>query len=632
MTNERCLRTRIERDATRLQLEASDQPLLNELPKLFKQLYGTANESIEQRLKVCRELRELIDKLPSDSTSLISVKRQIERRVDVVEAGLLSAQNSAHSKDLLALTDEIAIRTAIDFEMSGRAFHGERVLKALDELRAKHPDAYAKLNPLIQYHYQNTNLRVVFSEEMASLIVHRLQLDMDCIAECILGAWVTGAQNTEVKTRADILPCDSVGKWNVLGEGRTNSNTQAQKGPATVHTIGKHSFVLSNQMSFVGPHIQLDPATICVNANNYNVGVQTNFDQIPVLRVVARGVARGEAERTRLQAEQIAAGKISRAGLPKFESILESRFGAVNEALANGAELRMDIYGQPPEYRSHSTDTHLFIESQTVLSNNLGGAAPPEFPLPGGTMTFQIHESLVNTVIDGLGLVAEQKVNDLLQELPIDEIRVPDKLLEKLRERLSGEQFKAELRQILPLADEELLEVVAELIPGLGLIGINKLEDFRKEHSEQLKEIEKHLSKSGIPEFRFADCDPVRIRFDEGAIVVVFGPRPQHENIKTGVLKLDLKVEDGKVGLRLPEEIPEEVESRLNGLLEPLKEKLKDQLKTKLRDRLPEEILDSSENLGLSHLHLEFKNAQLSDGWLTLEVGATLKPTEPTAK
>lgn len=126
--NERSLTERVGRDATRLQSEAGGNPLFSQLPELLKQLYGCTNETIEQRLKVCRQLHELNAKLPSDSTALSSVKRQIQRRVDVVEAGLLSAEGSKQSTEVLALTDEIAIRTAIDFEMSGRAFHGERVL------------------------------------------------------------------------------------------------------------------------------------------------------------------------------------------------------------------------------------------------------------------------------------------------------------------------------------------------------------------------------------------------------------------------------------------------------------------------------------------------------------------------
>lgn len=434
--------------------------------------------------------------------------------------------------------------------------------------------------------------------------------------------------STEVTTRADILPCDSVGKWNVLGKGKTNSNTQAQKGPATVLTIGNHTFVLSRQMSYVGPLVSLDPATICVNANNYNMGVQTTFDRIPVLRMVARSVAYGEAERTRPQAERIAAGKISRAGLPEFQSISGERFEAVNEMLARGAEKRLDLYGRAPEYSSHSSSTHLFIESQTALTNSLGGAAPPIYPLPDATLTVHVHESLVNTVIDGVGIFAEQKVNELLKELSVDALAEREQLLNRLRERLSGDRFKEDLRLILPFADQDLLEAVAELIPDLALSGLGQLQQLEDAHGIQLDAILQLLGRVGLPELRFADCDPIRVRFDEGAIVLVFSPQPRQESVKTGVLKLNLKVVDGKVGLRLPETVSDEFkpfEERLRLLVDKLQERLRNRLKAKLEARLPSEIVTLPE-----HLDFEFKNAQLSDGWLTLEVGATIKPTEPT--
>lgn len=271
-------------------------------------------------------------------------------------------------------------------------------------LRSQFPAAAEVLHPEVLYHYFNHNLHFTISEHLLSRLVADYRTDSGCIADCILGAWVTGSQVTGVNVSADIRPSANSAHFQIVASGNTQSNTTAQKDPATVYTRGNHFFHIGKPVYFDGRQVTSGPGNINVSINNTTVGVRTKYDGIPIVGGIIRNIARGEVAKSAPQSRAIAAQRLSSEALPKFEDEAQTQFAELNDTLSKTLQ-SLDNKGVGPESISaRSSNTHIAVSSRTMGPARLGGSTQPEALLSPQGLIVQLHESAMNNTLDALEL------------------------------------------------------------------------------------------------------------------------------------------------------------------------------------------------------------------------------------
>lgn len=642
---------RIDRDAQRMVKESRGGLPAEAVPAL--QALMSATETSENRRAAAAALMTMARALPNNACCR-SVKRQLGRRVALTNCvlnGLDRCENDAQAR---LLADAVALRLAIDFEQGGRQFHGANVHENLKKLEEQFPQLYELFQAEIDRNYRNQNLRISIPESAASRIMYRQTNRTEPVANCTLGAWTTGCQFTSMTTRADIIPSDTTGCWIVVCEGSVASSTNATKRPAVIATRGDHRVTLRRRMDFVGDATLMGDATANVEANNRIVGVSTKYDRVPIIRRIARKRALRKATQKLPAAENIVAGRIERAAITEFETTTADKFGQLNTMLRAGANTREKYLGQRPRYQVHSTDDALFMTSRTSSVTNFGGSEPPPYAMSNELIVVRVHESLVNGLIDLAESIAEAKANTYLQQIPLDEIDVDDVMdaVDQVRGNVSTADFVDELRQALPLIPDESLdwisrEVLEVVLPESVLEfqlpgrqdGVSAAE-LMQQGEAAIRSLGVYepavggflqwLRWNGMPRVKFAEWDPVRIRFDENELVLVFRAGPRQDELPAVEVPFQLQVIDGSIGIDLPQLDAVIAQTEISNQPGSM---LAVQILKRHRGQIRELFGDAETMLRVPIQSLvkvpddlDFRVAKLdmTDGWLTIEVDVQL--------
>jgi len=549
--------------------------LAEQLSTTIGALYNV-NLTDEERLAAADQVRELLG-----TDALSDFRSSVNRRIDLIAAGIRAEQTES-----LSAEDQAAIKTMIlsanRFEDTCSATDAGAVRSAWLQLKPN-TEVMKILRPVFMSHYFNHNMHITLSEHMLSRFVSDYQTRNGTIAECILGAWVTGSQVTNANISADIKRSTGSGHFLLRLNGRTSSNTQGRKKPATIFTRGSHDFVINAPVFFNGETLSTGQASINVNTNNQTVGVKTDLDWIPLFGSIVRKIARKKAQEKRGQSEYIAAQKIADRALPEFVKEVNERFSKANSAIQNDLFAGLNNKGIGPDsISSRSSESHLAVSSRAMGIARLGGTAQPFGPLPQRGIAIQLHETAINNFIDGLELNGRS-----------------------IRE----DQFEDEISKSL----SELLQ-----------------RDIKFGNSDSVNDASADESSDAEPPatFVFDEKDPIRVRIEQDSVVLVLQIKIEEEG-KDALPKHRIEVPIGIAinGTDIVLSPPEKLTTIRATALEPVRALKKVGIANQIRRivvaRLPERKIDGGVSVAASdtkNINLQTVFISSSDGWLNIEL------------
>ena len=364
----------------------------------------------------------LSDAMDADQKLFVSRPQlqQLKLAVDKAVRRTAFANDADATQGELQYQVDLLIQSLLNYEYDQLGAHAENARVAWRALRNDFPAAATSLRSVVNDNYFNHNLHFVVSEDLLSRLISDYRTETGRIAECILGAWVTGTQITNVDLRADIKPSGDRAMFDLNVAGNVQSSTVAQKSPATVWSKGNNHFWMNKSVQFDGRHITSSAAGFSVNTSSRVTGFSTKYDGIPIIRGIVRGIASQEIADSKPQSEALTAQKIREAALPKFESETNTQFSTGNDTLDKMyASLgRKDV--SPDSISARSSNTHIALSSRTIGVSRLGGSMQPPSALIAKGAAVQLHESALNNAIDALGLQGRTILEkDLAKELEV---------------------------------------------------------------------------------------------------------------------------------------------------------------------------------------------------------------------
>ncbi|HIF00464.1 MAG TPA: hypothetical protein EYG03_08520 [Planctomycetes bacterium] len=568
--------TRVAKGAARVGAMVGDETGVK-ITALLRQLFDSTL-SDDVRLDAGAQLSQISGALDASEPILHSAQRQLDRRVRLATAGIQALKDGESGDDARKLVNDLLLRACVDYENGSRDAHAEVVRVNYELLKQQHPAIFAKVGPIVLEDYYNYNLHFVLSEPLLSRIVSDYRTESGPVADCILGAWVTGKQVTDTMVRADVKPSPGTARFDLVVDGRTKTNTQARKSPATIYSNGNHSFTIRKPLLFDGSGFSTEDANMEVDVDNRTVRVSTDYDRIPIFSGIARGVARKEVRRKQYQADGIAARKLADRALPKFEEEANDQLVKANGSIQDNILQNLRDRGiAPTAYSARSSETHFAVSSRTMSPRNLAASRPPSNPAPRKGVAIQLHESTINAAIDGLGIAGEMTVAEVLGTI--------ETALKDLLDR------EVSLRDPDEVIDDKT-------------------------------------------DFDFSEFDPIRVRFDEGQVVFIlrtgFYQKDKNRRVPRYIFEIPLGIEvrDGSLVLTAPRTDPRGILSlrpraiegkaslksvaQARGIAKELLDKTFKQQSTELDSNIELE-LKNRENLKLQITKLE-----ITDGWVTL--------------
>lgn len=559
--------TRLTADANRLNSAIGEgTDLSSALARLFN---ADGSVGDEDRLKAAAELRQVMSGYDQVTPVSPSVARQLTRRADLAEAAVRSMMQNGATDSVRKMVDELLIRAAVDYESDVRKAHTSIVRDIYRQLREQAPAIYSDISATFARDYFNYNLHFVLSEPMMTRLVSDYRTESGAVEDCILGAWVTGSQVTDTLVQTDIKPSRNSAMFDLKVFGRTLTDTSGRKSPATIYSKGNHRFVVTKPTFFDGQNLSGAAAEMDVKMNTRTVGVSTDYDGVPILGGFARGIAADQAQQKQPQANAIAARKMANRVLPEFEQEIAQKFSEANENIQTNILGNLRKRGILPNvFSARSSETHMAVSSRTVGDATLAAPRAPEAPAPRRGLTIQMHQSALNAAIDSLGISGQMNAFQIIE-------RIEDALSDLINREVT-------------------------------------------------------IDKTGVGNdtvFDFSDYDPIRVRFDEGAVVIIMRTGFIQPNRKVARHRLEIpfpiSVADGKINITTPAVKDGGAGWSSRSLERGNRAIARLVIGQLIKKTFPEPVIskDSTHKVDMgdgSTLSLRTTRLQCSDGWLTV--------------
>ncbi len=172
-----------------------------------------------------------------------------EKVAAAIAAQSVTTDEATARGELKQHVDQLVV-SLLAYERDSMVSDAEAARSAFLGIRNRFPAAASILRPVMLNQYFNHNLHITVSETLLSRLVSDYRTESGCIADCIMGAWVTGSQSTDLRVSADIRPSANTASFQIQVNGNIRSNTTAQKDPATVFTRGDHYFYMYKPVTF----------------------------------------------------------------------------------------------------------------------------------------------------------------------------------------------------------------------------------------------------------------------------------------------------------------------------------------------------------------------------------------------
>lgn len=535
-----------------------------ELPPLQRE--GT---SVEQ-LQAFRDLASVTDEMDEAQREFVS-RADIQELNKLVEAAISEMtrplDDSALREELSVQLDRL-VRGVLQDEVLPVSTSTAEARSAWRIIRAQFPSAADVLRPILNDSCLGHNVHVAVSESLVSRLIAASREESGKISERAMGATITGDQQTSVTVDAEFLPSDDSARLNIFLQGTTHTETVARKSPATVFSEGDHSFRVSREVVFGGPQIELGRTQFSADINNRVTNFRTDYDGRLFGRMVRREAGRrisgSQSETDAETRKQLQADLV-----PRFENEVGGPFNELNAVLES---LRGRGLG-PDQIDARSTDSGMSLSLRSIGTDYLGGSVPPTAISAGEGASVQLHQSMFNLLLGGLGLqgrVVDQ--NELTGEI----------------EKALGEMLGREIslnRNAAPAASNESDEDAAD-----------ERQTF----------------------FVFSETDPLRVQFADGEVSVLIqtGIRQEgREELAVHTIVIPIEVKLTEAGIQLTPQ-------RIRVLSAPIT--VANQLRKVIGSRISEQQLSATLDLNTAEggeaKTLTVTDLQLADGWLTISV------------
>lgn len=431
-------------------------------------------------------------------------------------------------------------------------------------------------------HYRNANFRMTVSEAFMKRLVPKLPAMAQPVSETVKGALVSG--NSQIFSEVDVhlVPDPERLNFNLQTQGQVLSDTMARVKSVRIFNQGMAWYNINKPITVDRNGIDASQkAFSSTKVQQVLVDIQSNMDNVPLVGNLVRRITENRVREETPESNQIFRRKVAREAEERVEEILQEQIAKVEASADKSLKQPLFALDLDPEPVQLATTANQIIMRYRLAGRDqmaANTARPQE--VEGSLISFQVHQSLMNNVIERLGLNGNTFEQD---------------------------ELEAHFKKVL--GDT----------PGGTSAQLGDADDKR----------ERRYAK-----FEFAKYDPVRIKFVEDRVNVVLNlkklylKKGSNRALKNIRMTASYKLATNGLFVRL---IQDDSGTLIQGTRKRLRLGEKATVSTVMKilfqkqydfNALPEQFrdLEQAQSLAISDLIL-------SDGWLGVSLSDQVKPT-----
>lgn len=305
-------------------------------------------------------------------------------------------------------TDPVDFREVLrdieTYELTGETSAASRVSAHYQTLRWS-PSVAADLSSQIETRYRDANVCFQVSGDLLNRYLPPMSTFNAPIANTIAGADVRGQSHTRNRLYLRLLPDDESIHFALETWGVVDSNTQANKGPVTVFNQGRSEFQARKLIHIRPLGLEVARSKSSASSNVSTIGMQTDYDNIPLVREIVRSIADRQQQELAGQAKAESEALLRRQVAQRFDAEVSTKLADGQQAVYDRVVGKLTALNlQPHVVGLSSTDHNAEIRYRVASDSQLGSHTPrPQAPA-NSMLAAQVHETALNNFVERLEL------------------------------------------------------------------------------------------------------------------------------------------------------------------------------------------------------------------------------------
>ncbi|MFV2068310.1 MAG: hypothetical protein ACC645_15170 [Pirellulales bacterium] len=314
-----------------------------------------------------------------------------------------------------------------EFELSSSPSDARRV--AFAHLLLSHSDlpAAKELARRIETHYRNANLRLAVSADLINRCMPQPPAEEQPVADTIAGARVRGRSQVSSRLSVRFIPDPGRIRLGLEARGTIDSNTAATRGPATFFSRGTTSYEAA-KLILIGPTgVDLLPAIADAESVTVLTSLATQFDSLPLVRSLVRGMALAQHDQRLEDALREAERKVAGQIRQRFDTRAGQQIEAMQDRWRSRVLKPLDQLGlEPIPCEIRTTRQRIILRTRLASDHQLGAHTPRPRAPSTSRLSVQLHQSALQNVIDQLQLDGRRLTLPKLYRTVVDRLGLTD--------------------------------------------------------------------------------------------------------------------------------------------------------------------------------------------------------------
>ncbi len=332
------------------------------------------------------------------------------------------------------------------YEQSSRSSDAERLAKYCLMKNWSDTEAVTKLGGQLDQHYRNANIRVAISAELINRLLPAASQQQQAVNDTVLGARVLGRANSTTELRISLLPDPRRWRMGLHAEGAIRSRTSSVRGPATFFNEGFTRYQAQKSFSVDRHGVQVSRAETNVAGSNRLKGFETDFDELPLVGLLARSIAEQQHDSKAGQAEWLMRNRVaSEASKRLDDEVHYTLLTAEKEFQEKILDPLHALELNPLALSMRTTEQRLIARYRLAGDLQLAAHTARPVAYSDSLLSLQVHQSAVNNSLQNLRLEGtetdlHQLWDHLTEIFKGNDLRKPEDLPDNVTVRFADEQ------------------------------------------------------------------------------------------------------------------------------------------------------------------------------------------------
>jgi len=292
-----------------------------------------------------------------------------------------------------------------NYEESGLPSDAQLLARDCQFLGVSSGAAQRELGERVEMHYRNANIRIAVTAGLINRMIPKREPEFAPVQDTIQGAAVRGESLMANDISVRMIPDPHHVRMAFEVNGEVASLTRSTAGPATFYSDSESSYLARKPLEINLRGIRVWPTEVAVDNNSKLQGIRTDFDRVPIVREFARNMARSEHDARMPAAEAEVREKIAAKAKERVDRETTEQISAAAKRLHDEVLGPMDsLLLDPMMVAAETTEKRFSMRIRLAGADQLGGHTPrPQAP-SDSLASIQIHESMLNNILERLEL------------------------------------------------------------------------------------------------------------------------------------------------------------------------------------------------------------------------------------